>query len=229
MRKPWARSILKTCVAACMWALYTSTRKRVHIHPETQTLLAHKRPLLIGIWHGRLFLFAPFWRRQGPLPVCFIVSPHADGQVIGGAAARLGLTPIWGTRGGQGGGAEAMRQGLRALKTGSCLMITPDGPKGPRQVLGEGTAALAQLSGAPFVAITFAAKRRRMLSDQWDRSFMARLFTRLDVHVSAPTYVLKSEDRESARTRLQEIMNQQLWAADAVLGWPKIAAEKKGV
>ena len=216
-RKPWAIRTLRTLVAAYMWALYATARKRFDIHPETQALFDQKVPLLIGNWHGRLFLFAPFWRHRGHVPLSVISSPHADGLIVGGAAEVLGLRPLRGTRGGQGG-AKAMREGLRALKNGQCLMLNPDGPSGPRQVLGEGTAALAQLSGAPFVAITFSCARARILTKQWDRGLMPRFFTHMTFTVSAPIYMDKAIDREVARRQLEDMMNAQMFAADQAYG-----------
>ena len=220
-RRPWSIWVLRACIAGYMWLLYASCRKTFDIHPEAQALFDRKAPLLIGNWHGRLFLFAPFWRHKGPVPLSVISSPHADGLIVGGAAEVLGLKPLRGTRGGQGG-AKAMREGLRALKQGHCLMLNPDGPAGPRHVLGPGTAALAQLSGAPFIAITYSCARARIATKNWDMPLYPHWFTRLTVQVSKPIYVDKSADREQVRKQLEDFMNTQFWALDAQFGHPKI-------
>ena len=221
-RKPWAIAVLRILVAGYMWTLYASARKRVVIPRETQALIDQKTPMLVGNWHGRLFLIAPFWQHKIGLPLCVISSPHADGLIVGGAAEVLGIRALRGTRGGQGGGAKVMREGLRALKDGSCLILNPDGPNGPRQVLGSGAAALAQLSGVPFVAITYSGSAGRILMDKWDRGFMARYFSKLTFAVSAPLYFDKDQDRESIRQQIETVMNEQLWDIDAIYGRPKI-------
>lgn len=223
-RRPWSIRILRALIAAYMWLLYASTRKKIEIDGQTRALMDAKVPLLIGNWHGRLFLFAPFWRHRGHLPLNVISSPHADGLIVGGAAEVLGLKPLRGTRQGQGG-AKAMREGLRALKNGECLMLNPDGPAGPRHVLGAGTAALAQLSGAPFVAITYSGPRGRLAQRQWDQAFVPGWFSPLTIAISAPAYVAKDEDREGARLRLEGFMNDHFWALDARHGLPKIGQQ----
>ncbi len=213
-RRPGAVRLFRTLIAAYMWALYASTRKTIRIDPQTQALMAAGVPLLIGNWHSRLFLFAPFWRHRGHLPLSVISSPHADGLIVGGAAEVLGLEPLRGTRGGKGG-AAAMRAGLRALQSGRCLMLNPDGPSGPRQVLGEGTAALAQLSDAPFVAIAYSARPARFSTRVWDRSLLVRPFSRLIVEVSAPLRFDKTQDREAVRQQIERFMNAQMAALDS--------------
>ena len=212
--------VIRVCIGLYSWALYASARKRIEIDPETQALFEAKTPLLIGVWHGRLLLFAPFWRHCGPLPLSAIASPHADGMLFGGAAETLGLTLLYGTKGGEGG-AKVMRAGLKALKNGQCLALPPDAPRGPRQVLGEGTAALAQLSGAPFVAISHSCARGWIADGQWDRPLYPRWFTRMTFRVSAPLYLDREGDRETVRQQIEALMNQQLWDLDAHYGQPK--------
>lgn len=223
-RKPWAIVVLRTLVAGYMWALYASCRKRFVIDPETQKLFDAKEPLLIGNWHGRLFLFAPFWRHKGHVPLSGISSPHADGLIVGGGAKVLGLMPLRGTRGGEGG-AKAMRAGLKALREGQCLMLNPDGPRGPRQVLGEGTAALAQLGGRPFVAITSSAKKGEINQKQWDRPLVPPFFSEITFHVSAPLTFSRDQDREEVRLQIETFMNEQLWAADKAYDREPILAD----
>ncbi len=214
-RRPWAIRLLRTLIAAYMWAVYASARKTIRIDPGTQALMAAGVPLLIGNWHSRLFLFAPFWRHCGHLPLSVISSPHADGLIVGGAAEVLGLKPLRGTRGGKGG-AAAMRAGLRALWSGHCLMLNPDGPAGPRQVLGDGTAALAQLGGAPFVAVTYSARPARFSQEAWDRSLLVRPFSRLILEVSAPLWFDKTHDRATVRQQIEQLMNAQMAELDSM-------------
>ena len=79
-------------------------------------------------------------------------------MIAGRRAERLGLRALRGTRGSQGG-ARLMRQAVKALQGDECLITNPDGLAGPARVLGEGTIAIAQLSGRPIVPMAFSAKR----------------------------------------------------------------------
>ena len=55
-RTPWGIAVLRTLVAAYMWALYATARKTFQIHPETATLLNDRRTFILGNWHSRLFM-----------------------------------------------------------------------------------------------------------------------------------------------------------------------------
>lgn len=217
--KTWSRSkggiaVLSWLVARYMWLLYFTARKTIRIHPDTAALLAGKQTFIMANWHSRLFMVAPFWRHKGTMELTVISSPHADGLIVGGGAERLGLRPLRGTRGGQGG-AKAMREAVKALKGSECLILNPDGPGGPARVLGEGTVAIAQLSGRPIVPMAFSAVRGNVRERDWDKAMIPRFFDRLTLDLAAPIYVDKSEDRESARVRVEAVMNAHLDALDA--------------
>ena len=224
-RKAWAIRILKAVVANYMRLVYLTARKKIEIHPRTKELMGKGVPLLIGNWHSRLFLAAPFWRRHGHSPLFVISSPHADGQIFGGAAELLGIKILRGTRGGEGG-SIAMRAGIRALKSGNSLILNPDGPSGPRQVLGEGTAALAQISRSPFVCLTYSGRPVRFSKQGWDRSLVVPLFSKLTFRISAPMEYDETVDREQVRSEIETLMNQEMWALDQEYGHPRVVAEK---
>ena len=219
-RQPWAIAILKTLVALYMWALYASARKTIRIHEGTLGLLQGQQTFILGNWHSRLFMVAPFWRHRGTMGLAVISSPHADGLIVGGGAERLGLRPLRGTRGGEGG-AKAMRAAVKALKGKDCLIINPDGPAGPGRVLGAGTVAIAQLSGRPLVPMAFSSAYARVSDGDWDKAMIPRFFDKMIVDLGAPIYIHTSEDRESARLRVEQAMNGHLDALDAeVRGTP---------
>jgi lysophospholipid acyltransferase (LPLAT)-like uncharacterized protein len=57
---------------------------------------------------------------------------------------------------------------LEHLKTGGCMAVTPDGPRGPRMRAGIGAVRLAQLSGAPMILFAWSTSKR-VVFKSWDR------------------------------------------------------------
>lgn len=204
-----------------MCLVYLTARKKIEIHPRTKTLMEQGTPLLVGNWHSRLFLAAPFWRQHGHTPLYVISSPHPDGLIFGGAAELLGIKILRGTRGGEGG-SLAMREGIRALKNGSSLILNPDGPSGPRQVLGAGTAALAQITRTPFVCLTYSGRRVRFAEKAWDKTLLVPMFSNLTFRISAPIERVGGDDREQVRSEMEAQMNKELWDLDAHYGHEKV-------
>lgn len=117
---------------------------------------------ILCLWHARIPLSAPTWRlKKGAQDMRALISKSADGEFIAQVMDDLGFPAIRGSRQredsvGDKGGAEAFRDMIRWVKGGGAVAITPDGPKGPAQQMGEGAASLARLTGAPVLLVGIA-------------------------------------------------------------------------
>ena len=80
-------------------------------------------------------------------------------------------------KGGEKGGSAGMLALLGALAGGDQVVITPDGPRGPRRQAAPGVAQLAALSGAPVLPIGAQTTQRRVLGS-WDRMVLPLPFGR---------------------------------------------------
>ena len=90
------------------------------------------------------------------------------------------------------GGAAAFREILKWLKTGGTAAITPDGPRGPRQEMAEGTPMLAAVSGAP-VLLAGLACRPCLRLRTWDAMVVPLPFGRGAMVWDAPLTLDRSE------------------------------------
>jgi lysophospholipid acyltransferase (LPLAT)-like uncharacterized protein len=108
-------------------------------------------PCIVAFWHEALPSMPVGWllaRRRGRVkPAVVLASGHRDGRLIGMAMATFGIGIVVGSS--SRGGAAGLRRLATALKDGSDVGLTPDGPRGPRRVAAAGVAQLAALSGAP--------------------------------------------------------------------------------
>jgi lysophospholipid acyltransferase (LPLAT)-like uncharacterized protein len=127
-------------------------------------------PCIVAFWHETLPSMPVAWltaRRHGRSKQAVVLaSQHRDGQLIGMAMGAFGLGLVVGSS--SRGGAAGLRRLAAALKEGSDVGLTPDGPRGPRRVAAAGVAQLAALSGAevlPVAAWTQWALQFR----SWDR------------------------------------------------------------
>jgi lysophospholipid acyltransferase (LPLAT)-like uncharacterized protein len=135
----------------------------------------------------------------------------------------LGLKTIRGSRPKKGknkGGDAAAAAALTALKSGGCVVITPDGPRGPRQRLGEGPLRLSRATGAPIMPCTFAVARRKQFNS-WDRFILPKLFGKGLILWGTPVIVpaeTSDAELESFRVTIETEMNALLSEADNELG-----------
>ena len=102
------------------------------------------------------------------------------------------------------------------MKKGGCIVMTIDGPKGPREVVGIGTIKLAQQMGVPILIYGLSANAKRM--DTWDRLLWPRPFARGAVVIPPPIETSKSMDSEELRLRVENALKAATARADELAG-----------
>lgn len=178
------------------WALRTT---RWTLHGEIGRYI-HATPAVFAFWHERLPLMPALWTLalreraaaggvRGRMHV--LVSRHQDGRLIGAMMRGFGLDLVHGSSSkgtAQKGGAASLRALLGVLADGGQVVITPDGPRGPRRQMARGVAQLAALAGVPVVPCAAQSTRRRILPT-WDRMILPLPFGRGVLVCGAPIVV----------------------------------------
>jgi lysophospholipid acyltransferase (LPLAT)-like uncharacterized protein len=97
------------------------------------------------------------------------------------------------------------------LQQGKSIVITPDGPRGPREIAKSGVAQIALLSGAsvvPMAALPSSAWRL----NSWDRFCIPKLFAHIDVRFRDPIdpqkYARVTEPEAAVLAAIQKAMEQ---------------------
>ncbi len=178
------------------------------------------KPFILAFWHGRLLMMPYCWRHTER--VNMLISGHPDGRLISGTVRHFNIDSVVGSS--KRGGAQATRHLVRLLRDGGIVGITPDGPSGPRMRVGDGTVALARLSGAPILPATFGSSRRRVIGS-WDRFVLALPFARGVFIWGEPIHVPRTADartREAHRQQLEQAMNELTRRADTTTGQTEI-------
>jgi lysophospholipid acyltransferase (LPLAT)-like uncharacterized protein len=144
-------------------------------------------------WHGRIAYAMVLKDLLGERPKRVMISLSRDGEFIAKAAERLGAPAIRGSTGRAGrsmvkGGAAAFRQALSFVGQGGAVLITPDGPRGPNQVLPIGPVALARAAGSQ-VFLTGAASRPALAFKSWDEARLPLPFSRGCLVIEGPFHV----------------------------------------
>jgi len=165
------------------------------------------RRMILAFWHGRLLM----------IPLCYkgkvirlLISQHKDGELVARAMKRFGYDSIRGSS--TRGGTAAMKAMIRSIRE-SDIAITPDGPKGPKYVVQEGTVALARMSGVPVVPVTFASSRKKIFGS-WDAFNLPFPFSRGLFVWGEPFHVAKDADLKEARQELERRMQELTEFAD---------------
>ena len=181
LRSPAVQSLLAALLGRYLAFALRTTRWTLHGAANVARHGAGE-PAIVAFWHERLPLMPPLLRqaRQGGPRVHALASRHSDGRLIGELMRRFGVEVVHGSTARNGedrGGAAALRQLLRHLSAGEHVVITPDGPRGPRRQAAAGIAQLAAISGVPVLPCAAQTSRRWVLSS-WDRMVLPLPFGR---------------------------------------------------
>jgi lysophospholipid acyltransferase (LPLAT)-like uncharacterized protein len=172
-----------------------------------------ERPVIFCLWHNRLALsmatYRLYVRKHRPThPLAALVSASKDGALLAAILERFGVQPVRGSSSRRG--PQALLELTSWAERGYDLAITPDGPRGPRNVVQEGVISLAQLTGLSIVPMGYRARRKFTFSS-WDRFQLPAPFTVCEMVFEAPIQVAREAtdaDRENARLELQKRLCQ---------------------
>jgi lysophospholipid acyltransferase (LPLAT)-like uncharacterized protein len=150
-------------------------------------LLERGAPMILAMWHSRLLVLPVVYGRR--LPMRALVSRSLDGELTARFLGRLGIGTVRGSSG--RGGAAGLRALARVLAEGVSVVVVPDGPRGPREVLKPGVIALARRTGIPIVPVAVGAAREWRLGS-WDGFRIPKPFSRCLVKAGPPIDVATS-------------------------------------
>jgi len=159
---------------------------------------------IYAFWHGRMLMLPRWYRSRQKRPLYMLISQHGDGRLIAFAIKLLGIQSVAGSSSRRG--VAATLELMRRLDEGVSIGITPDGPKGPRQVCKKGVVTLAQQAGIAVQPVTYSIEERWVIPS-WDRMIVPRPFSRGVVVFAEPIKIGAEEDRNEARVRIQESLN----------------------
>ncbi len=166
---------------------------------------------IYAFWHARM-LMVPRISKRGAWHGYMLISSHRDGGFIADAMHLLGIETVRGSS--TRGGARAMLKMLRAVKNENRhLGITPDGPKGPREVVQKGTVQLAMSSGLPIIPVCYASKRHWRIHS-WDRFYIPQPFTSGVFVMGDEVHISRDDDLDAAVARTQFAMDEAQRVAD---------------
>jgi len=222
LRRPGVQSTLGWSVAQYMRLVRRSTKWEIRHADRVAHILGSGNGVIALTWHSRFMMLTAAWKAD-ELDPYVMISRSRDGAGVAGTCEALGLKTIRGSapkKGKYKGGDKAAAAAMTAIRSGGCVVITPDGPRGPRQRLGEGPLRLARATGAPLMPCTFSVARRKQF-DSWDRFVLPKLFGKgLIVWGSPVTIPSETSDTEleTIRLNIETEMNVLLAEADIELG-----------
>jgi lysophospholipid acyltransferase (LPLAT)-like uncharacterized protein len=159
--------------------------------------------IVFSFWHEFIGVILPQW---GHTPLSILASQHRDGEWVSQTALALGLRIVRGSS--TRGGASAIRKLKRQCEENS-LVITPDGPRGPRRKMAIGPVFMASRLSMPLVPLGIGVNDAWRLNT-WDKFAIPKPLSRVRIifgpKIDIPRKA-KREELESYRQSIENLMN----------------------
>ena len=231
MQSSFMQTLIGSFVAAYMVLIKYSTRWEFDRANISAPVIKKGQGLIALTWHSRFLMLNCAWNRKTWPHPHVLISRSRDGEIVAKTCQFLGLSVIRGsakkiTKMQDKGGEKAGRDIIGTLDKGGCVVITPDGPRGPRQRLNIGALRLARLSGYPVLPCLFAVKNRKQFKS-WDRFVLPLPFGRGAIIWGTPLHIApetSDEALELLRVQVETEMNALLAIADQRMGHKPVEA-----
>jgi lysophospholipid acyltransferase (LPLAT)-like uncharacterized protein len=225
VRTPWVQSALAWLVSAYLGATLASMRWRFEGRAGADALVASPQGAIACFWHGRIALAVACRSVLKRKPRRVMISNSPDGEFVAKTVDRLGFPSIRGSSTTdprrKRRSVEVFRDAVRFVSDGGVVAITPDGPRGPAEVIPQGPVRLAQACAPAPVFLFGLAARPSFSLRSWDKTQIPLPFGRGCVVFDGPIHMPADATPacvETARAELQTRMDAAQARAEALVG-----------
>lgn len=163
----WRSKFLGFLIAVLLWPLARSWRYRYFIYENGQLKRLNSKKDLpparcFAVLHGQqlpLVAFSPYQK------LAAMASRSKDGQIAATLLQLWGIKPLRGSS--HKGGSEALSLAVDHLRDGGEVVLTVDGPRGPRGCCKRGIVEISRQSGVAIQTMV-AIPRQAIRLGSWD-------------------------------------------------------------
>jgi len=154
-------------------------RFRFRSDAERKILEDQTVPMVILLWHNRLFPASEIYRRyRSHREVFGLISASNDGAWLAAFFGILGINAVRGSR--HFRGTTALRSILGKLSEGNDVAVTPDGSRGPCYEIKPGALLLSKMAKSPVLLLVPNFKQAWRLKS-WDKFYLPKPFSSIDI------------------------------------------------
>lgn len=164
-----------------------------------------KLPKVIAFWHGSMLPVWFFFRKE--VNKVAVVSKSKDGQILSDYLTLLGYKLVRGSS--SNSGKEVIEQAVSLAKENK-ILITPDGPRGPREVMKVGAVIIANRASVPLQLCSVKCKNSIRLNS-WDKFQIPLPFSKVVLKFSE---IVEIEDISDRKETQRELINFEIMLKD---------------
>jgi lysophospholipid acyltransferase (LPLAT)-like uncharacterized protein len=143
-------------------------------HLQKAQALHPKGAFIFAVWHEHTL--GVIYSIKGFSP-CAIVSSSKDGELIANTMTKIGFSMARGSS--SRGGGLALYTAAKSLKRGTPVIITVDGPKGPRHKPKPGVIKLSKKTKSAILPMSPITENPKIFNKSWDKHKFPKPFSKI--------------------------------------------------
>ena len=174
------------------------------------TFWMNNKPFILAFWHNQLLTIPYCWKSKKTLHI--LASTHSDGR-FGSIIAnyfKLKNIPI-----SSNNNNFILRSIFDILKMNNYIGITPDGPRGPKEIVSEGIIKIASVTKTPIIPCGFWSSKNIQLKS-WDAFLVTLPFSKCFFVWNNPIYIpknIKDSKIEEYQNLLKKMIDESITKA----------------
>ena len=165
------------------------------------------KPFILAFWHSQLMMIGFSWKKNKNVNI--LASGHSDGRFGAIVGKYLNLNNI---RTSKKNKSISLKSIFKLLNDNNYIGITPDGPRGPKEIVSEGIIKIAKKSKVPIIPIGFWSSKNFKLKS-WDSFLITLPFSKCSFVWDKPLeipYNIQENQIHHYQKLLQEKINQSV-------------------
>lgn len=146
---------------------------------------------VVCFWHGEML---PVWKVFSNGNNVSVVSQSKDGEILSAILHRWNYQLIRGSS--SKGGSQVIADLENINLNNNNILITPDGPKGPKNQCKAGAFVVSQRKQIPLYFVSCNIRCKKIFHKSWDKFQFPLLFSKLEINVSEPLNIPHNASKE---------------------------------
>ena len=220
LKNYFIKKFLSLIGALYVYIVYISSQKTFINKDNFNKLILENKSFIYALWHDQLLLSPFTWQTRNRIDI--LISKHKDGDIIADLIKYHGFNSIRGSTNNPSKEKEkntisSIRKIIKTLKANVSIGITPDGPRGPRHKVSEGTINIARISNKKILPMALAYKEQWVLNT-WDKFIIPKPFNKIcivwgdpiDIEIIKIDVPIQQEALEKSLINITEIATNHI-------------------
>ncbi|GAB4136953.1 MAG: hypothetical protein Fur0015_09040 [Ignavibacteriales bacterium] len=171
-------------------------------YDEIQDEIIKGNNFILAFWHGTMIAPWYIFRKSN---MSALISKSKDGSLLSNVLEHWEYNVVRGSS--NDGGKAAFNQLNELTTSGNSILITVDGPKGPKYKMKSGAVVLAQRNQVPLYLLGVGYKSKMKLKS-WDEFQIPKPFTKVNLLFSKKINFSKELSREEIEEKIIDTEKQ---------------------